>query len=488
MATWDPSDEDIRRVLEEQNPWAATGDVPGALAPPGERALTAALWKRVLRNDPPRYQLVLGPRRVGKTTVMYQTVKRLLEAQIPKGRLWWFRLDHPFLMHLSLDKLVTSALEVMEATVEDPLFLFLDELVYASDWDLWLKTFYDQRYPVRIVATSSATAALRDRRMESGVGRWEEQFLMPYLFSEFLDLVGREAPAPIGESLAHSVEMSIAQKVRLEDIEKWRQLFALIGGFPELLMRIRPEGDPDPEPYLLESQRVLRSDAVERAIYKDIPQSFGVDNPLILERLLYTLAGQVAGVLSPKNLGSQLGITQPTFDRYLSYFERAFIIFTLSNYSGREARIQRRGRKLYFTDGAIRNAALQRGLAPLRNPTELGLLLENLVASHLYALAQHTQVRLYHWRDGRHEVDFVYDHPDRPLAIEVASSPDHSRSGLVALADRFPRFRERCYLVAPSAHPLPPSKGREGVGTFPFDLFLVLLGRQAERALSERLS
>lgn len=42
----------------------------------------------------------------------------------------------------------------------------------VSTTDLWFKTFYDERWPVRIAATSSATAALRDRRTESGVGRW----------------------------------------------------------------------------------------------------------------------------------------------------------------------------------------------------------------------------------------------------------------------------------------------------------------------------
>jgi hypothetical protein len=44
---------------------------------------------------------------------------------------------------------------------------------------------------------------------------------------------------------------------------------------------------------------VLRNDAVERAVYQDIPQSFGVGNPMMLERLLYILAAQITGVLSP---------------------------------------------------------------------------------------------------------------------------------------------------------------------------------------------
>ena len=69
-----------------------------------------------------------------------------------------------------------------------PRLPLLDELTYAKDWDLWLKAFYDERWPIRIVGTSSATAAIRQRGTESGVGRWDEQFLAPYLFTEYLEL------------------------------------------------------------------------------------------------------------------------------------------------------------------------------------------------------------------------------------------------------------------------------------------------------------
>jgi predicted AAA+ superfamily ATPase len=261
----------------------------------------------------------------------------------------------------------------------------------------------------------------------------------------------------------------------------------LVGGFPELLTAVRDRPDDDESSRLLESQQVLRNDAVERAVYKDIPQSFGVDNPMMLERLLYVLAAQITGVLSPSNICSELGLSQPTFDRYLSYLERAFLVFTLPNFSGREATVQKRGRKLYFVDGAVRNAALQRGLAPLDNPVELGALLENLVAATLHSLSLHAGVRLHHWRDGKHEVDLVFDHPERPLAFEIGSSPDHSRAGLQKFMERHPRYQGRCYLVVPQVTVAHPGSTSSGVGTLPLDLFLLVVGSQAEQALARNL-
>ncbi|MDQ3680241.1 MAG: ATP-binding protein [Actinomycetota bacterium] len=487
MAVWRPQPEDLQRVFDEQNPWQRTGQVAATLARPIERPLAKLLWQRLTKDEPHRFQLVLGPRRVGKTTALYQTVRHLIEAGVGPSRIWWMRLDHPLLLQEDLGDLVRAVLDASNASADEPVFLMLDELVYTDRWDLWLKTFFDDHWPVRIAATSSATAALRERRLESGVGRWSEQHLTPYLFTEFLALVGQERPVVVGDTLADSLAQ-LRQGQRAEaDLAAWRRLFMLVGGFPELLTAARDRPDEDEPSRLLESQQVLRTDAVERAIYKDIPQSFGVDNPMMLERLLYVLAAQITGLLSPSNICTDLGLSQPTFDRYLSYLEQAFLVFTLPNYSGREATVQKRGRKLYFVDGAIRNAALQRGLAPLDNPTELGALVENLVAATLRSLALHAGVRLYHWRDGKHEVDLVFDHPDQPLAFEIGSSPDHPRSGIRALAERHPRFKGRCFVVAPQVAVAHPESTSSGVGTLPLDLFLQVVGAQAEAALATSL-
>ncbi len=483
-----PSQADYQRVFAEQNPGASTGEVPAVLAPVVERPRARSLWRLLRADSPQRFQLILGPRRVGKSTVMYQTVQHLLRAGVAASRLWWLRLDHPLLIDRPLGDLVSGFLEGVTATAAEPVYLFLDELTYGENWDLWLKTFYDDRWPVRLVGTTSATAALRQRGMESGVGRWEEQYLQPYLFSEFLELVEQPMSVPVLPTLAETIEACIDAKLPTGQLAPLRRRFLLTGGFPELLLPLRSE-PLDETSTLLRSQRILRGDAIERAVYKDIPQLFNVERPLLLERLLYTLAGQVTGLLSPSGIGQALdGMSQPTFDRYLSYLERAFLVFTLPNYSGGEAQRQRRGRKLYFVDGAVRSAALQRGIAPLSDHVEMGLLLENMAASHLHALGQQGQVRVYHWRDRNDEVDLVYDHPEWPIAFEIGSSLRHSRAGMRKFLERFPRFRGRGYIVTSDGLPLHPGAAEDGIGVLPLDLMLVAVGAQAERELGRRLA
>ena len=491
MVKWVPKPDDFVQVFHEQNPWLRHGSVPLSLAPEKERPFAQLLWKRLLKNYPSRFQLVLGPRRVGKTTVLYQTVRALLEHGVPTTRIWWLRMDHPLLLQADLGDLVRAVLSSSKATSDNPTFLMLDELVYAKSWDLWMKTFYDEQWPVRIAATSSSTSALQDRRHESGVGRWEEQYLMPFLFSEFLDLVGVSQSIDVGNTLAATLRLLPAGQLARPELQKMRDLFLLVGGFPELLSQLRPDAETWDESniseLMLNSQQVLRRDAIERTIYKDIPQSFGVNNPLLMERLLYVLAGQLTGILSPSSISSDLGMAQPTFDRYLSYLDRAFLVFTLTNYAGSEAKIQRRGRKLYFVDGAVRNAALQRGFGPLFDTQELGFLLENLAAASMRTLALQAMVRLHFWRDGADEVDLIYDDPRQPLAFEIAASSTHNRKSLHALIEQHGRFRGHSYLVAPQAAVIHPSDTHSGIGTLPLDTFLMAVSAQAQQDLAARM-
>lgn len=479
---------DYELVLAEQNPWHTTGRVPDELACPTERPVGQVLWRRLLEDRPRRYQLVLGPRRVGKTTCLYQTVRRLLGAGVEARRLWWLRLDHPMLAQAPLMDLIRYVTKAAGACDGQPVYLFLDELTYAERWDLCLKTFYDEHWPVRIAASSSATAALRDRRMDSGVGRWEEQYLSPCLLGEFLSLVGRAGDVPTGDNLGETLDKCIRRRPDVVAIGPLRRALMLTGGFPELLMQACRNSTGITADMLLRSQRTLRDDAVDRAVYKDIPQAFGIDDPMLLERMLYTLAGQIGGVLSPTDLSRTLGFTQPTFDRYLSYLIRAFLVFTLANYAGSEATRQKRGRKLFFVDGALRNAALQRGLLPLSDPGEEGILLENLVAAHLHALSEQTRVRLHYWREKGAEVDLIYDHPSAPLAFEIARGSRHSRSGLHALAGRFERFRGKGYIVSPGVHPIAPQDARDRIGTLPLDMLLLAVSAQSRRELEARLT
>ena len=549
----------IKSVIAEQNPWWKGDTVPDYLSPSTERPLAKHLWKYILHSSLKRYLIILGPRRVGKTTVMYQTVRHLLNNQIPSDKIQWVRLDHPLLVPFDLDFIVRKAIKLAKATKEKPLYLFLDELVYAEKWDLWLKTFYDECWPVNIIASSSATAALQKGK-ESGVGRWKEFHLTPYLLTELLQLDGKkiEIPTHKKKQCLHNTIESLSKSLSHTQInfKNERELLISLGGFPEFLAGTKREKNKFLENnkkeiekklelyeipkiqkqiqalqaeaiqmnlinklskykkiedeisrvkidiaekymkqitdgwlvkekhYFHKTQQILKSDAIEKAIYKDIPQSYKIDSPITLERLLYVLAGQITGLLSPKEISKDISQVSPlTLERYLNYLIRTYLVFTLSNYDNNERNVQRRQRKVYFVDVAVRNAALQKNQI-FNDPAELGKLQENLVAGHLYHLGQQSNIRLYHWKRGKHEVDFIYDDPVYPMAFEIGSSNKHSRSGLKKFLQENPKFQKGCYYVAPNLQFLLAEDSPSGVGDLPLDLLLLATGLQQDKMLS----
>lgn len=485
-SAWKPSREDYLAALTDQNPWHELSSVPSTLAYSRRRSLSEKLWV-ALSGDLQRFQVVLGPRRVGKTVGMHQTIQALIDHGIRPNRLWFLKLDHPLLMDFELNGWARAIINNYGASSEDPLYLFLDEINYSPKWDRWLKTFYDERWPLRIVATSSSTAALRDRSVESGIGRWTDQYLMPYSFDEYLRLLGSPMiDVEPGVDLFETIGSALAVVPPDKSLSSQRDIYLLVGGFPELLMA--RDQDESLEAAVIRSQQVLRSEAVQRVAGMDIPQVFDIKSPQILERLVYILAGQMCGLVNVSNLAESLDISRPTVNQYISYLERAFLVFSLPNFSTSEEKIQRQGRKIYFVDGSVRNAALQRGLTPIKDPRERGFLIENVAAAQLFSLALQTGMRVYHWRNKGDEVDLIYDDTSGPIAFEISSSAKHSLNGIRALHRKYPQFKGRSFLVSPEIRaPVMPDDDPDGIGRITLDQFLIAVGRFTDHSLGLRL-
>lgn len=496
---WEPDTEDYLKALQSQNPWWVSGKVPLEWAKPQRRDLANDLSSLCYSNALHRFHLIIGPRRVGKTVAMHQTVQQLLDNGIDPKRIWWIHMGHPLLMNFSLGELANIAIETTNATKDKPTYLFVDEITYANQWDLWLKTFFDERRPIRLIGTSSSAAALRQGRVESGVGRWEEHYLSPCSFAEYISLsqtVSTELPSTTSPTLSESLQQSAPFDTPGQLLHHFKR-YLMVGGFPELMLAnsLPVQGqsslfdiDTALETDILKSQRTLSSDAIQKAIYQDIPQVFNVQEPIKLERLLYTLAGQIAEIVSFASLERSVGLSTKTLQNYINYLERSFLLFLLPNYASSEETVQRRGRKLYFIDSAVRNAALQRGITPLNDPSELGHLYENTIAAHLFSLAQQTHVRLYHWREGKSEVDFVYDHPSHPIALEIGSSAKHSLKGIKALCKKHPKFKGSSFLAYPNATPHKPNPETGSPGHVPLEACVTLISQHATLALKQKLS
>ncbi len=181
----------------EQNPWHDSGEVSDAWAQSSERPLAKHLPGRLQNDVPHRFQLILRPPPRRQDHLHVPNSSASLEGGCAKTPALVAPTGPPPSDANRLRR-VSPIRNGQLPTQPRPIPCFFSsmELTYADKWFLWLKNFYDQGWPLRIAATSSSTAALRDRRLESGVGRWEEQYLAPYLFPEFLELIEPRAGPP----------------------------------------------------------------------------------------------------------------------------------------------------------------------------------------------------------------------------------------------------------------------------------------------------
>lgn len=475
--------EDVLRVLHGFNPWWTNR---ATAIPPFHRLAFDACGRYLFDGSIRRGILLAGPRRVGKTTILYQLAERLLAQGKPPRAILYLSLDHPVLKLLTIDRILAEYHDQIHPQGE-PAVLLLDEVQYSREWDLHLKFLIDHRPEIRIVATGSA--ALRHRRdaIDSGVGRWITVPMPPLSFYEFLRIRGRTLPdVPRGlrpQDLFQKTKPYLANLAEsFRGILPEFQRYLLVGGFPETALS-------DATDY---SQRILREDVVERVLKRDMVALFGVRKINELEKLFIYLCLNTGGVLSVKTCASELGTTAPTIDGYLELLENAHLIFRLSPSEMGGKKVLRQQNKYYLADAALRNAVLLRGEEVLSDPDELGKIVETSVLRHLYAYHYLDSPDIVYWREPRtnREVDVIVKSPRYVIPVEVKyrkSASLNSADGLTTYCGKDPKVR-CAYMVTREDRDFGVSEvegSAAKVLKIPAHIFTYLLG-QAEHSLWEQ--
>lgn len=380
----------ILTILEDRNPWWREPAARLSLDRPVRRDLQPRVLESLRREDR-RALLILGPRQVGKTTLLAQVVDDLLNDGLPAANLTYF--------DFSDDRLVdeVSARQVVEVKPPGvdpdlPRVFLLDEFSRSARWDLWLKGAVD-RGEGRIVATDSASSLLRDGGRESGQGRWDELRLEGLTFSEFARLNGngRESADEVYARQPNLVERYLA-----------------LGGFPEHARSDDPA----------EVRLRLRSDVVERAILRDL--SGRVDDPLRVRDLFVYLMQESGGEFNASNRGRDLGVDRRTVGAWVDLLEDTFLL-TLLGREGGKASARLRGRpKLYAADHGLVNA-FTASPAPARDDEVRSKVFEAVVFRHLREVIDDDPAAGLTYLRGAQgkEVDFVVRVGEEVIAVEV---------------------------------------------------------------------
>jgi uncharacterized protein len=382
---------DLRAIADDNNPWWSDPALRLARRYPFVRDLQTEVLRRLLGLEDRRAMVILGPRQVGKTTLLLQVADALLDRGWPPQNLTYFdfsddRVTEPVTAREVVD------IRPVGLVADHPRLFLLDEVHLAPNWGRWLKKTVD-RDRHRILVTDSAASVLRDTARESGQGRWDEYRLEGLTFAEFVRM-----QADPGES----VESAAGRMPNL--LER----FLALGGFPEHVL-----ADD-----LSLVRRRLRSDIVERAILRDLSQHVESVEPV---RDLFVYLVQVSGgILNAKGIGGELGRDERSIRRWLGLLEDTYLIASLPRHAARSSSGLRAKPKIYAADHGLISAF---SVLMRQEPALRGQLFEAAVFRHLREAASELGGELSYFRPRQDlEIDFVLETSKGTTAIEVTSS------------------------------------------------------------------
>ncbi len=343
-----------------------------------ERAISLKIESDLI-ND------IVGPRRAGKTYLMYFTIKKLLDTGIEKEAAIYINFENRKLLPLT-PEYFNDLIDVIHAKSlfekHKTIFIFLDEVQRIEDWEKYIRSIYDEfKGKIKIFISGSTSRLTESELSYLLTGRHLTTQVYPLSFREFLSFKG-----------FYIKEYFIEEDLAL--IKEYLREYLEFGGFPEVALL----GSGKEE--LIQT---LFSDIINRDI---LPKAKRRGE--IIEDLAYFLCsnsgklasfGKLTGTLN--SMGIKVSV--PTFEKYFSIMKEAFLFFDLTIYSYKVKDQMQYPRKIYCMDPGFIN------FAGFKFSEDRGRLMENLVAIELQRTKSKSPlIEIFYWKDhqGR-EVDFV---------------------------------------------------------------------------------
>ena len=362
--------------LEQANHWWISNKVDPELALPFKREVFSDASRRMKE----RFIIALvGLRRVGKTTIAYQLIEKLLEEGIKKENILFFSFDE---INATLGDVLESYKEAEKKNFrEEKVYVFLDEIQKCDNWENEMKKYYDIYPKIKFVITGSESLFIRKKTKETLAGRIAEFMITPFRFTEYLKF-----------NNVFEADYKHETKIRPLFIK-----YVENGGFPETF---KLESEKDFKEY-------IQALVVDRIIYKDIPQRFKIEEPELLRTLLQLITHNPGMYVDYQSLSRQFGKDRRVIKSYISYLQESFLIRMLGNYRRGSTTLRKR-KRAYPTD----NGTIRLYKAPINNDF-FGRMVETAIINSMDAKS--------FWKNGN-ELDII--HNDTPIEIKYQEKID----------------------------------------------------------------
>jgi predicted AAA+ superfamily ATPase len=387
------SEEQVIARLQFENPWWATGSLDGYYQTLQPRLYFNLFYPLVKNTTVHRASILMGPRRVGKTVMLYHTIQKLISDGISPQKILYASIETPIYNNIRLEELFLMARKAVGDKDPEGWFVFFDEIQYLKEWEVHLKTLVDSFRNTKFIASGSAAAALKLKSNESGAGRFTDFMLPPLTFYEFIHLKNLGALIK-ADTINWKGNIAIfSSTTNIMELNKQFIIYLNFGGYPEVIFNQDIQNNPG---------RFMRADIVDKVLLRDLPGLYGIKDVQELNSLFTTIAWNSGQECSIDELSKNSGVRKTTIRQYLSYLEAAFLVQIVKRVDQKAGRFQRENFfKIYLTNPSLRSALF----APLTAESDgMGAIVETAIFSQWM---QRTSFIPYYarWKNG--EVDLV---------------------------------------------------------------------------------
>ena len=316
--------------------------------------------------------IVLGPRQVGKTTL-------LKNLAFDPNEILWMNADEIDVQQ-TLSEVSSGS---FKALLGKKKIFIIDEAQRIENIGLKLKLITDNLPEIQVIATGSSSFDLANRVNEPLTGRKWEYNLFPLSYQELVDHHGMLTENRL---LEHRL---------------------VYGYYPEVV------SNPGEEEERL--KLICHS-----YLYKDVFLWERLHKSDKLVRLLQALAHQIGSQVSFNELAEICSMDPKTVEKYVNLLEQAFVIFRLPSFSRNLRNELKSSRKIYFYDNGIRNAIIN-NFNPIALRSDVGFLWENfLVSERLKFNSYHLlNKNSFFWRTvNQQEIDLIEEYGGQLHAYE----------------------------------------------------------------------
>ncbi len=391
-----PTEKIIER-LRYENPWWVNKQIPEVYSTMARRLYFSLFYPFVIEKNVKRALVLMGPRRVGKTVMLFHSIQQLLTENVNPQKVFFVGIDNPIYVHLSLEDILNLCKQSLNQDNLNGCYVFFDEIQYLKDWERHLKVLVDSFPETKFIVSGSAAAALKWHSTESGAGRFTDFMLPPLTFQEYIHLKEMNHLIYNGKITYGENQIPYCLSHDIKALNKEFVHYLNLGGYPEVVLSEKIQSDMG---------RYVKNDIVDKVLLRDLPSLYGIKDVQELNRFFTYIAYNTGNEFSYETMSKESGIQKDTLKKYLEYLEAAFIIKVLNKVDITAKRLKRiTSFKVYLTNPSLRTALF----SPIRETdNEMGNMVETVVLSQ-WMHREKLDLTYARWKEGRNEgeVDLV---------------------------------------------------------------------------------